>query len=510
MYDTTPGRLDGLSAFRCFPGTFLPDGSLEPMRWVLKNGILVTPTGLAEADLVVKDGVILDIDPDLEPEDGDGIVDLSGLCVLPGLVDMHTHLHLRFNGHDVADDFDTGTAAAIAGGTTTVVEYVTPDPGESFRSALDRWRLRARVSRADFAFHLCVPQVTDATLAELPGLIREGVTGFKVFLAYPGRLMLDAGEIERVMSVVGPAGGVVFVHAEDGPEVERLRSGALAAGRLQPFEHARTRPPRTELDAVRTVVGLAGRTGCPTVVVHVSCGESARLIQEARGRGVPVFAETCPHYLWLTERHLLRPFPEAAHYICSPPLRTAADGARLWEGLAGGALQFIATDHAPFGSGARLAAESFDRVPNGISGIGARLGLTFAGGPCSGRFGLERLVHLLSTQPAMICGLFPRKGVLAPGADADLVVFDPDGRTDLGAEPMAGACDFNPWEGLGTRGRVVAVMGRGEWLFPERTSDPGPPASAKPGRGLFLPRRPLDPAILEQLQRKDASWTFSP
>jgi dihydropyrimidinase len=423
---------------------------------------------------------------------------------------MHTHLHLRFNGHDVADDFDTGTAAAIAGGTTTVVEYVTPDPGEPFRSALDRWRSYARFSRADYAFHLCLPQVTESTLAELPGLIREGVTGFKVFLAYPGRLMLSAREIERVMSVVGPAGGAVFVHAEDGPEVERLRSEAVAAGRRSPLEHARTRPPRTEIEAVRTVIGLAERTGCPTVVVHVSCGESARLIHEARRRGVPVFAETCPHYLWLTERHLRRPFPEAAHYICSPPLREATDAARLWEGLAGGALQFIATDHAPFGSGARLAVESFDRVPNGMAGIGTRLPLAYAGGPCAGRFGLERLALLLATQPAMICGLFPRKGVIAPGADADLVVFDPGGRTDLGEEPATGACDFNPWEGLGTRGRVLAVMGRGEWLYREQDLGPAPWGGAAPGRGRFLPRSPLAPAILEQLQRKDASWTFSP
>jgi dihydropyrimidinase len=510
MYDTTPERLGGLPVILRYPGTILPDGSLEPMRWVLKNGILVTPTGLTGDDLLVEDGTIQVIGPDLEPGDGDGVVDLGGNCVLPGLVDMHTHLHLRVNGHDVADDFDTGTAAALAGGTTTVVEYVTPDPGESFRSALDRWRSLARFSRADFAFHLCVPQVTDAALAELPGLIREGVTGFKVFLAYPGRLMLAPGEIERVMSVVGPAGGVVFVHAEDGLEVERLRAGAVAAGRRSPIEHARSRPPGTELEAVRTVVGLVERTNCPTVVVHVSCGESARLIHEARGRGVPVFAETCPHYLWLTERHLLRPFPEAAHYICSPPLRPAADAARLWEGLAGGALQFIATDHAPFGSVDRLAAESFDRVPNGLSGIGTRLALTFAGGPCAGRFGLERLVQLLSTQPAMICGLYPRKGVLAPGADADLVMFDPDGSTDLGEEPAAGASDFNPWEGLKTRGRVLAVMGRGEWLYREGDLGPAPWGGAAPGRGLFLPRQPLDPTLLNQLQRKDASWTFSP
>jgi dihydropyrimidinase len=300
------------------------------------------------------------------------------------------------------------------------------------------------------------------------------------------------------------------VHAEDGPEVERLREEAVAAGRTSPLEHARTRPPRTELAAVRTVIALAERTNCPTVVVHVSCGESARLIHEARRAGVPVFAETCPHYLWLTDHHLRRPFPEAAHYICSPPLRAAVDAARLWEGLAGGAVQFVATDHAPFGSEARLANGSFHRVPNGISGIGVRLPLTFAGGPCSARFDLERLVGVLSTQPAMICGLYPRKGVLATGSDADLVVFDPDGWTDLDEDPAAGASDFNPWQGLQARGRVLAVMGRGEWLYRERDLGPADWGGATPGRGLFLPRTPLEPEIINQLQRKDASWTFSP
>ncbi len=470
----------------------------------------MTPLGPAPYDLVVEDERLVWLGSDYDPSDGDLMVELDGLCVLPGLVDLHTHLHLRVGGRDVADDFDTGTAAAIAGGTTTVVEYVTPEPGESCHGALDRWRARASCSRADYAFHMCLPRVDGAVLAELPDLVREGITGFKVFLAYPDRLMLSPDEIERVMRVVGPLGGVVYVHAEDGPEVERLRAEASAAGRRAPIWHARTRPPETERAAVRTVIDLAARTGCPTVVVHISCGSTARLIAEAQLDGIPVFGETCPHYLWLTERQLERPFPEAAHYICSPPLRSAREAAGLWEFLRSGALQFVATDHAPFAGAARLAADSFDRVPNGLSGIGTRLALTYAGGPGAGRFDLTHLTLLLSTYPAMIAGLFPRKGLLAPGSDADLVIFDPDGRTDLGEEPAAGACDFNPWEGLETPGRVVAVMGRGRWLWREHDLGPAPWGGADPGRGHFLPRHPLSRALLDSLQRKDLSWIFSP
>jgi dihydropyrimidinase len=444
------------------------------------------------------------VGPDCDPSDGDLLVDLAGLYVLPGFVDMHTHLHLKVGAFTVADDFVSGTAAALAGGTTTVVEYVTPDPGESFGSALSRWREISARTLADYAFHVCIPRVTDEALGELPGLIREGITGFKVFLAYPDRLMLSADDIGRVMSVVGPAGGVVFVHAEDGVEVERLRAEALSQGRSAPIEHARTRPPHTEVEAVRTIIGLVEKTRCPTVVVHISSGQTVELLAEAQLRGLPVFGETCPHYLWLTERHLLRPLAEAVHYICSPPLRTQRDALQLWDGLCTGTLQFVATDHCPFSSASRAGAESFDRVPNGISGIGTRFGLTFSGGPGAGRFGVERLSHLLSTYPAMICGLYPRKGVIAPGADADLVVLDPFGRTDLGEEPMAGACDFNPWEGFEAPGRLLAVMGRGQWLWRETA------LSAEPGRGRFLERRRLSPTLLEHLQRKDLAWIFCP
>ncbi len=476
---------------------------MSEKRSIFKHAMAVTPLGLAPQDVVVEGEHIVWVGFDADPSPTDDVYDLGGLLLLPGFVDMHTHLHLQVGAASVADDFSSGTRAAAAGGTTTVVEYVTPDPGESFESAMRRWQEKAAGSLVDHAFHLCVPSVTEETLEEIPRWIERGVTGFKVFLAYPGRLQLPLGDIARVMETVGPAGGVVFVHAEDGDAIERLRGEAVAEGRLAPIEHARTRPSETEARAVEQIIGLVRRTGCPTVIVHVSTASAAELLMQARMEGLPVFGETCPHYLWFTERMLERPFPEAAHYVCSPPIRTQADAQALWDALTVGALQFVATDHCPFSSDARCAVEDFTRIPNGMSAIGSRFFMTFAGGPRAGRFGLERLSHVLSTFPAMICGLYPRKGAIVPGADADLVVLDPFGVTDLDADPLPGAVDFNPWAGILAPGSVLGVMSRGHWLLREGAVAEGPP------RGRFLARRRLPRHHVDQLLRKDLAWILS-
>jgi len=476
---------------------------MREKRSIFKNATVVTPLGLAPLDVVVEGEQIAWVGFDADPSPTDDVYELGGLLLLPGFVDMHTHLHLQVGDARVADDFASGTRAALAGGTTTVVEYVTPDPGEDFGSAVQRWRGKAAGSFIDYAFHLCVPSVTPEILEELPRWVESGIAGFKVFLAYPGRLQLSLENIALVMEKAASAGGVVFVHAEDGDEIERLRRDAVAAGRLSAAEHARTRPSGTEVNAVAQIIGLVRKTGCPTVIVHVSTAGAAELLAQARMEGVPVFGETCPHYLWFTERMLERPFPEAAHYVCSPPLRALADASALWDALTVGALQFVATDHCPFSSDTRCAVEDFSRIPNGMSAIGARFSMTFAGGPKAGRFGLERLSHVLSTFPAMICGLYPRKGAILPGADADLVIVDPFGITDLDSDPVAGAADFNPWAGIFAPGAILGVMGRGDWLWKEGGATGSTP------RGRFIPRRRMRGHYIEQLLRKDLAWILS-
>ena len=474
------------------------------MRWILKNGTVLTPAGLSPVDVIVEGETILWVGPDADPSPGDHVLFLNGQFLLPGFVDMHTHLHLRVGDQQVADNFASGTAAALAGGTTTVVEYVTPDPEEDFHDAISRWEHLTADTFADVAFHLCIPRVTRQLTDSMGSFVDRGISGFKVFLAYPGRLMLEPWEIRQVMDAVLNAGGVLFVHAEEGHTVETLREDAVSAGRREPAEHARTRPPETEIRAVEVIRDLVRETRCPTVIVHVSCARTADLIAEARFEGLPLFGETCPHYLWLTDRFLDQPFERAAHYICSPPLRSPENAQGLWDALSTGALEFVATDHAPFASINRLAVPSFDRVPNGMAGIGQRFGLTFGGGPGAGRFGMERLARLLSTNPAMICGLYPRKGAIAPGSDADLVVLDPFGVTDLSESPLAGACDFNPWEGMKTRGHIAAVMSRGEWVARAGT------VTAEPGRGRIVRRRKVKPETLITLQGENLAWISCP
>lgn len=472
-------------------------------RNIFKYATVATPWGMAPMDVIVEGEQIIWVGFDADPSPTDNVYELNGLLLLPGFVDMHTHLHLQVGNFLVADDFASGTQAALVGGTTTVVEYVTPEPGEDFELAMLQWREKAASSFIDYAFHLCVPSVTPEILDELPRFVEKGITGFKVFLAYPERLQLSLDNIGRVMEIVGPAGGVVFVHAEEGDEIERLRKEAVAAGRLCPAEHARTRPPSTEEKAVAQIIDLVRKTHCPTVIVHVSTANAVELLTQARIEGLPVFGETCPHYLWFTDKMLERPFPESAHYVCSPPLRTMTDASSLWDALTVGALQFLATDHCPFSSNVRCAVEDFSRIPNGMSAIGSRFFMTFAGGPRSGRFGMERLTHVLSTFPAMICGLYPRKGAIVPGADADLVIVDPFGVTDLDTDPLAGAVDFNPWAGIFAPGSILGVMGRGKWLWKE-----GLMAVDSP-QGIFIERKRLRKHSIEQLLRKDLAWILS-
>lgn len=454
------------------------------MRIRIANGTLVTAEGATRADVLTEDERIVAVGPGAEAP-ADRVLDASGQLVLPGGIDAHTHLDMPLaEGIRSADDFESGTIAAAVGGTTTIVDYATQEPGGSLERALDAWQARA-AGRAviDYGFHMSVCDLRSDTLDELDVLARGGVPSFKLFMAYPGRLMLDDGAIFRVLLRARDNGGLVCLHAENGAVIEVLVERALAAGATAPREHARTRPARAEAEAVQRGLALAEIAGAPLLIVHLSSAEALEEIERAQARGVAAWAETCPQYLLLDAERYDEPGFAGARFVMSPPLRTRAAQEALWRGLARGTIATVATDHCPF----RLAdkargASDFSRIPNGAPGIETRLSLLWDAGVRGGRISPSRFVELVSTAPARLFGLHPRKGAIVPGADADLLIWDPERTLTLSAATHRSRADYSLYEGrtvtgapsiVLARGRVVAEQGR----FVGRT-----------GAGRFLPR----------------------
>jgi dihydropyrimidinase len=436
------------------------------------------------ADLYVDGGKIALIGQGLSLP-ADTVVDASGCLVIPGGIDAHTHLDMPAGALVSADDFETGTRAAAFGGTTTVVDFATPEPGESLLAALETWKRKAEGKAGiDYGFHMAVREVDDARLAEMARLTREeGVTSFKLYLAYPGVLQVDDGAFFRALQAARGCGALVMVHAENGTVIDVLVRQALARGETAPRHHALTRPPATEAEAVARATALAALSGAPLYVVHLSCAAALEQVRAARARGQVVLAETCPQYLFLSLADYDRPGFEGARYVMSPPLREAADQEALWRGLASGELQLVATDHCPFTLADKARGEGdFSRIPNGAPGIETRMMLLWDGGVRTGRIDARRFVELTAAAPARVFGLWPRKGTIAVGSDADLVLWDPDKQTRLSAAALHMRVDYSPYEGRVVRGGPVAVMSRGE-LIVERGEWKG-----RPGRGEFLKR----------------------
>ena len=452
---------------------------------IIVNGTVVTATDTYVADVAISGGKIVAIGQGIPQANVSKIIDATGKYVFPGGIDAHTHLDMPFGGSTSADDFETGTTAAAFGGTTTIVDFAIQYKGQDLRTAFDAWMKKAD-GRAvsDYAFHCIMTDVPDARLDEMAALVREGVTSFKLFMAYPGVFMLDDASILKVLQRTAKNGAMVCMHAENGGAIDVIVQQALAEGKTAPKYHALTRPTTLEAEAVSRAIALAEIAGAPLYIVHLSCHDALEKVREARDRGLPVYAETCPQYLYLSLENMDEPGFEGAKYVFTPPLREKWNQEKLWAGLKNDHLQVVSTDHCPFcfKEQKELGRNDFTKIPNGGPGIEHRMSLIFSGGPVAGRFSVNRFVEITATAPARLFGLYPRKGTIAIGSDADLVVFDPKKEQIISAATHHMRVDYSMFEGLKVTGVPELVMSRGRVLI-ENDKFVG-----RPGAGEYLKR----------------------
>jgi dihydropyrimidinase len=461
---------------------------------LVKNGTVVTASDRYDADIYIDKGVITLIGQGLSMP-ADTVVDASGKLVMPGGIDVHTHLDMPLGDTRSADDFESGTVAAAYGGTTTLIDFAVQDLGQGLYPALESWMKRAEGKAAiDYGFHMIVCELNDQVAVEMDTMARdEGVTSFKLFMAYPGRLMVDDATIFKALSRTRENGGLICMHAENGSVIDSLVAEALGKGHTEPRYHALTRPPHTEAEATGRAIALAEMAGVPIYIVHLSCADALEKVIQARDRGLPAYAETCPQYLFLSIEEYERPGFEGAKYVMSPPLREKWHQDALWKGLAGNDLQVVATDHCPFGMDEppqkQAGKDDFSKIPGGAPGIETRLMLIWDGGVGAGRIDPHRFVEIVSTNPARMFGLWPKKGTIAVGSDGDLVLWDPERETTLSAASLHMRVDYSPYEGRVVRGTPAVVLSRGEVLV-----DHGRFLGEK-GRGEYIKRQAGPPLV---------------
>ncbi len=431
---------------------------------VIKNGTIVTATDTYASDIGIADGKIAAIGQALPTENASKLIDARGRMVMPGGIDVHTHLDMPFGGTTSSDDFESGTTAAAFGGTTTLIDFAIQYKGQTLRQAFQGWMKKAEGKAVtDYAFHCIITDLGDAQLEEMGQLVREGVSSFKLFMAYPGVFMLDDATIFRAMSQAAKYGGLICMHAENGGAIDVIVRRALAEGKRAPKYHALTRPTTAEAEATARAIALAEMAGAPVYIVHLSCNDALEKVREARDRGLPAYAETCPQYLFLSIENFDVPGFEGAKYVFTPPLREKWHQEKLWQGLARDTLQVVSTDHCPFcyKEQKELGKDDFTKIPNGGPGIEHRLSLLYTGGVHGNRFSANRFVQLVSTAPAKLFGLYPRKGTIAVGSDADLVVFDPNEEQVISAKTHHMRVDYSMFEGIRVKGMPKTVLSRG-------------------------------------------------
>ncbi len=465
------------------------------MAVLLKNGTLITADATFRADVLIEGEKISAVGENLQHPEAK-VIDLSGKLVMPGGVDPHTHFDLPMFGTVSSDDHYTGHKAAAFGGTTTVIDFVPQEPGP-LQKSIAAWHARADGKAAvDFSFHMNITHWDAHIASELPGLLQQGISSIKVFTAYNSRLRLGDGEIFMAMRIAAEHGLLTMLHAENGDVIDVLVAEALAAGHTTPEWHARTRPAWGAVEAALRGAALAAQSGATLYIVHMNAGGEADQLAYVRQKGLPVMGETCPQYLFFTEAALRR--PDGAKWVCSPPVRSAEDNHRLWQGLHDGTIQTIGTDHCPFFfdgtkpllyegkpiaiAGKELGREDFTKIPNGLPGVGDRLPVMWTYGVGAGKLTPNQFVALNSTNPAKIFGLYPRKGSLSPGADADIVVWDAERRLKYGLAHAQHRTDYNLYEGWELLGYPEKVFLRGHLIV----EDEGWFGSA--GMGQYLTR----------------------
>ena len=460
------------------------------MRTLISGGTVVNSSGPFAADVLIEGETIAALAAPGSSEtiswraNADRVLDASGLYVIPGAIDGHTHMEMPFGGTHSVDTFETGTRAAAFGGTTTIIDFAIQSRGKSLREGLDAWHAKADGHCAiDYGFHMIVSDVTESSLKEMDLVVDEGVTSFKLFMAYPGVFYSTDGQILQAMQQASRNGATIMMHAENGIAIDVLVAQALARGEGDPKFHGMTRPSLLEGEATHRAIQLARVAGAPLYIVHLSAAEALEEVVSARDRGQNVFAETCPQYLFLSDADLAREGFEGAKFVCSPPLRSEHTHADLWRGLRTDDLSVVSTDHCPFcfKEQKELGLGDFSKIPNGIPGVEHRVDLIYQGVD-QGEISLARWVEVTSTTPARLFGLFPRKGVIAPGADADVVLYDPTATQTFSAATHHMNVDYSAYEGMSITGQVATVLSRGTVVIE------GGQYVGRAGSGQFLRR----------------------
>ncbi len=461
-------------------------------KTLIRGGTVITATETMEADVLIDGGKVVALLGREHTAEADEVIDATDKYVMPGGIDVHTHMELPFGGTFAADTFETGTRAAAWGGTTSIVDFAVQTKGQSAMDGFEAWMDKAANNCAiDYGFHMITGDINEQTLKEMQMLMDEGVSSFKMFMAYPGVFYSDDGEILRAMQKGAEIGATICMHAENGIAIDVLVEQALARGETDPVYHGIVRKSILEGEAAHRAIKLAELTGVPLYIVHLSAKEALDQVIQARDEGRNVFAETCPQYLFLSLDDMRDGF-EGAKYVASPPLRDSADGhqERLWQGLRTNDLQVISTDHCPFcmgdhpqfGTQKQLGKDDFSKIPNGMPGVEPRFGLIYNGGVAGGRFSVNRFVELVATTPAKMFGMYPKKGTIAIGSDADIVVFDPSGKTLVSVDTHHMAVDYSAYEGYELAGKIDVVLSKGKAIIKDDEYH------GQPGDGEYLHR----------------------
>jgi dihydropyrimidinase len=457
------------------------------MSLLIKNGEIITADSRYVADIFCEGETITRIDRDISPPAGTEVIDATGQYVFPGFIDPHVHIYLPFMGTYAKDTYETGSKAALVGGTTTLIEMCCPARKDDALASFELWMSQAAgKSACDFTFHMGVTKFDDKTEGQLREIVKRGISSFKVFLAYKGAFGVDDTELYRTLKLAKELGVIVTAHCENETLVAERSRELLAAGKTDPGQHHESRPPAVEAEGVNHLMTFAELTGASVYIVHLSCAEALQRALAARERGVNVSIETLIQYLLLDKTYAERPDFEGAKYVMSPPLRDARNQAVLWNGLRAGLVNTVATDHAPFDFATQkpMGRDDFTRIPNGIPSLEERINLLHTHGVRTGKIDLHTLVNVASTQVAKLFDLFPRKGAIQPGADADLVVFDPAYRGAISARTQLMNVDYSAFEGWKLEGRASVVTVRG------RVAARDGKFCGQVGRGQFLPRKP--------------------